>query len=62
VYENNVNHHMSEMWILQRGNNAYERLPVFLSMHEVRKRFETKTRRLLRLLQLRLKSMSAETD
>jgi len=53
---------MSEMRFREGGSNAYRCLPILLSMHELRNRFETEVRRLLRFLQLRLGAMSSKTD
>jgi hypothetical protein len=50
VYDNKINHHVSEMRFRQGASNAHRRLPVFLSMHELRSCSETQTRRLLRVL------------
>jgi hypothetical protein len=53
---------MSEMRFREGESNAYRFLPILLSMHELRNRFETEVRRLLRFLQLRLSAMSARPD
>src|SRR5262249_46876874 len=62
AYDNRINHHVSEMRFREGGSNAYRCLPILLSMHELRNRFETEVRRLLRFLQLWLDGMSSKTD
>lgn len=52
---------MPGMWFSERRNDAGRRLQLFLRMHQVPHCFETKSRRLLRVLFFWYRSLSANS-